>query len=54
MSELLPGSAGGVRGIGGNVEDNADPLVWHGCESREEGNLSAPPLQLAGHLRVKH
>lgn len=51
---LLPGSAGGVRGIGGDVEGNADPLLWHGCDSREEGSLSAPPLQLAGHLRVQH
>lgn len=42
MSELVPGSAGGVRGIGGKVEKNADPLVWHGCESREDESLSNP------------
>lgn len=53
MSELLPGS-GGVRGIGGSVEYKVDPLVWHGCDSREEGSLSGPPLQLASHLRVQH
>lgn len=39
---LLPGSAGGIRGIGGSVEDDADPLLWHGCDSREDGRLSAP------------
>lgn len=33
--EVVPGSAGGERGIGGNVENNVDPLVWHGCDSRE-------------------
>lgn len=42
VAELLPGSAGGVRGIGGSVEDNVDPLVWHGCESRDDGSLSVP------------
>lgn len=34
-SELLPGSAGGVRGIGGSVENSVDPRAWHGCKSRE-------------------
>lgn len=54
MLELLPGSAGGVRGIGGSVEDNVDPLVWHGCEYREGKKPLCPPLQLAAHLRVQY
>lgn len=38
---MLPGSAGGVRGIGGSVAEPVHPQAWHGRGLGAKGSISA-------------